>query len=177
MRRGAVMIPLPAIDGLKAVIAAGLAVLLFGTGWAVNGWRLHGRIAEIEAGHARTAAQQAGAALERLQVAQARGDRLVRQIAEADSARIQAQQEKNDAIRRLTAGRRCLDGDAVRLLNDAAGLKPRGVSETAWRAAGSDAGFATDTDVGLWAGEARRAYDTCRGRLAALADFYQDAHE
>ncbi len=167
------MIPvLPALDGLKSLVVAALAALIFGAGWAINGWRLHGQIAEIESRHTREAAQQAAAALDRLQAAQARGDRLSRQVALAETARTLATQEKTDALRRLTAGRRCLDADAVRMLNDATGLKPRGVSDTAWRPVGADAAFATDTDVGLWIGEARRAYDTCRGRLAAIADFY-----
>ena len=55
---------------------------------------------------------------------------------------------------------------------NAASLKPAGVPEAAFEPVSAAAAFATDTDVGLWAAGARRAYDTCRGRLQAIADFY-----
>jgi len=48
------------------------------------------------------------------------------------------------------------------------------VPAPAGQPAGADAAFATDTDVAEWAAHARRSYDTCRGRLDAVRDFYQE---
>ena len=151
-----------------------VAALCFAAGWSVEGWRKNAEIARLEAVHSAQRARDAEAANADIAAAQARGDALVARVAMAENARTQVTQEKTDAIRRLTAGRPCLGSAAVRLLNQPAGLKPAAVPETASQPAGADAAFATDTDVGLWANTARRQYDTCRGRLGAVAEFFED---
>ena len=171
---------IPVLSGLLGesgvrVIVAGLVVV----GAALGGASLiadhkNAEIAELRASHAVVAALSAQSALYRLQDANRRGDALAARAAAAESLSQTHIEEKNDAIRRLTAGRPCLGSAAVRLLNQPAGLKPAAVPETASQPAGADAAFATDTDVGLWANTARRQYDTCRGRLGAVAEFFED---
>jgi len=54
----------------------------------------------------------------------------------------------------------------------AIGLHAPGVPEAPGGVVPADGAFATDTDVGLWIAGAQRSYNTCRGRLQAVADFY-----
>jgi hypothetical protein len=156
-----------------------LAVLIFvaglGTGWTINGWRLTAQIEHDAAERNAATAHTATAAVNRLAAAQRRGDELVLRIAAAELEQTRIAEEKDREIRRLTVGRRCLDGAAVRLLNQpaGAGLGHAGaVPQAAGQPVPDDAAFATDTDVGIWVGQCRRAYDTCRGRLQGIADFY-----
>lgn len=161
-------------ETIKAVIFAGVAVLIFFAGWQVEGWRKDGEIARIERAHAEQRAHDAEAAAAEIAEAVRRGNELAARVAAAESTRDTALQETKDALRRVTTGRPCLSGPAVRLLNDSAGLKPA-VPATPGQPAVTDAAVATDTDVGEWIAGAIRHYDTCRGRLAAVADFYEEA--
>lgn len=151
--------------------AVALAVACFAAGWLVEGWRLGGEIARIERAVAEQRAKDAAAAADEIRAAVQRGNDLAARTAAAENALTIAHREKADAIRRLTVGRPCLDRAAVRLLDQPAG-GAAAVPAAAGQPAAADAAFATDTDVGIWIGEARRAYDTCRGRIAALADFF-----
>ena len=85
-------------------------------------------------------------------------DRAAR-VAAAETTRDTAHQETQHALRKVTTGKPCLSGPALRLLNHAAG--PAAVPAPAGQPAGADAAFATDTDVAEWAAYARRSYDTC----------------
>ncbi len=115
------------------------------------------------------------AALVRLQEAQARGDALTNKLA-AVRRTAKATQEKLDAaIHRETTGRVCLSGPALRVLDNAHGLRvdlPAAASSTT----ATDGPVATDTDVGLWIGRAGQQYDECRHRLAALIDFHRQGN-
>lgn len=158
----------------RGILIAVLAGAVFAAGWAVEGIRLRGQIADLQRERAeieRQAAEDNAADLTR---AIERGDRLVERLSATELARNELAQEKDDAIRRLTVGRRCLDSAAVRVLNDdlPTGLKAGDVPPATGQPLPAAAPFATDTDVGLWIGQARRAYDTCRGRIQAIHDFY-----
>lgn len=155
----------------QAVIAAIIAIACFSAGWLTEGWRKDSEIARLERAYAEQRADDIQQHLDDITEAEEVGRRLSARLAAAEADRETLTQEKTDALRRLTTGRRCLDADAVRVLN-AASLKPTGVPDAAYQPVSADAAFATDTDVGLWAAQARRAYDTCRGRLQAIADFY-----
>ncbi|MBI2278161.1 MAG: hypothetical protein HYU74_12475 [Dechloromonas sp.] len=167
-----------------ADLAGGTTIKLIVAGLALVGAALGGaslmadhkdaEISRINEGHQADVARNAQAALARLASAQRRGDDIQTKLTAAEAARTASDKEKDNAIRRLTVGRPCLDGAAVRLLNEPAGLKPAAVPEAAGEPAGDAAGFATDTDVGLWIGACKRGYDTCRGRLQAVADFFRE---
>ena len=159
---------------IRTALVAFAAALIFLAGWQVEGWRKDAEIERIERAHAEERARDAAEAAAELQAATKRGNELAARAAAAESARDLALQETSDALRKVTTGRPCLSGAAVRLLNDAAGLKPAPVPGTAGQPAGAAAAAASDTDVALWAAGARRAYDTCRGRLAAIAEFHQE---
>lgn len=160
-------------DIVKAVIVAAFAAALFFAGWQVEGWRKDGEIDRIERAHAEQRARDAEAAAEEIAAATKRGNELAAAAAAAEAARDTALEETRDALRKVTIGKPCLSGAAVRLLNDAAGLKPAPLPTAAGQPAGADAAAASDTDVALWAAHARRSYDTCRGRLAAIAEFHE----
>lgn len=161
-------------ETIKAVIVAAVAALLFAAGWQVQGWRKDGEIDRIERAHAEQRARDAEAASAEIEAAVKRGNELAARVTSAESTRDIALQETQDALRKVTTGRPCLTAAAVRLLNQPAGLKPEPLPAAAGQPAGADAAFATDTDVGQWASAAIRHYDTCRGRLAALAEFHQE---
>lgn len=172
------MIPLPTgliADGMVKFIVCGLVL----TGAAIGGASLmadhkNAEIAGLKLAYQAEASRTAQEALQRLVASQRRGDFLQNQLADQEARLQAATQEKDHAIRRLTFGRPCLDSAAVRVLNQPAGLKPGALPETASEPAGTDAAFATDTDVGLWIGLCQRGYETCRGRLQAVADFYAE---
>lgn len=158
----------------QAIATLVIAVACFAGGWLVEGWRMSAEIiglkAEQKAAESRTAQQN----LADLIAARRRGDMLQRQLTDTESRLDAASQEKNDAVRRLSVGRRCLDSSVVRVLERPAGLKPSGVPTPPGEPDASDARFATDTDVGLWIVQCKRAYQTCQGRLGAIANFYED---
>ncbi len=159
---------------IKTIILAAVAALLFAAGWQVEGWRKDAEIERIERAHAEQRARDAVAAADEIRAAVRRGDELAARVAAAESTRDTALQETQDALRRVTTGRPCLGGAAVRLLNESAGLRPAGVPAPAGQPAGADAAAASDTDVAQWAASCVRHYDTCRGRLAAIAEFHQE---
>lgn len=161
---------------LKTTVIALIGVAIFAAGWAVEGFRMGGQIADLQRERAEIERKAAEDNAADLTLAIERGDRLVEKLTATELARNELAQEKDDAIRRLTVGRRCLDSAAVRLLNDAmpTGIKAGDAPQAARQPVPADAGFATDTDVGIWVGQCQRAYDTCRGRLDAIADFYNN---
>ena len=162
-------------EAIRAIIFSALAALLFTAGWTANGWRKNVEIERIERAHADQRARDAVAAADEIAAAQQRGDTLAARVAAAETTRDTAHQETQHALRKVTTGKPCLSGPALRLLNHAAG--PAAVPAPAGQPAGADAAFATDTDVAEWAAYARRSYDTCRGRLDAVRDFYQEPAE
>jgi hypothetical protein len=180
------------LDTVKALLPA-LAFIVWTllAGW--SGWqmgseqaadRCQARVATLRADTADASRLVIQDALVHLQQAQARGDRLEIRLAEEEETRQIQEKFHAEEIKRLTRGRRCLDAPAVRLLNAAPGLPagPLRLPAPAGRPADRDAAAATDTDVALWAGNARKQYDACRSRLAALIDWHgpgpggSDAH-
>lgn len=160
---------------VRALIFAAVAALLFAAGWTANGWRKDAEIERIERTHADERADAARAAAEVITAALQRGNELATRVAAEETTRDTALQETQHALRKVTTGQPCLSGPALRLLNHAAG--PAALPAPAGQPAGADAAFATDTDVAEWAAYARRSYDTCRGRLDAVRDFFQEAAE
>lgn len=157
---------------IDALILVALVTLVFGSGWAVNGWRQEAHLAKVHQTYKDAEASASRAAVSRLASAQRRNDELAEQLATEENTRFAIVQEKDLEISRLTVGRRCLDAAAVRVLNRPAGNKPAAVPQASGQPLSADAPFATDTDVGQWINHAQAAYDTCRGHLAAIADFY-----
>jgi hypothetical protein len=159
---------------LKALLATVFLTLVFGAGWAVNGWRLSAELAQQKTDHATELENAARQAVARIKDAERRNDTLTAALSRAENKRIAIAQEKDREITRLATGRRCLDAAVVGLLNastvDADDALPKAGSEPL----SANAAFATDTDVGLWARACRDSYDTCRGRLDAIADFYRE---
>lgn len=169
------MMPSTVKTEIKVVVVLLLVMAIFGAGWAANGWRKDAEIADLKATTQADKARATSEALVRLTAANKRGDDLADRLNKAESARQTLAQEHYREIQRLTTGRPCLSGAVVRLLNQA---DPSGNARAVPQAAGQplrdDAAAATDTDVALWADLARRSYDTCRGRLQAIADFYRE---
>ena len=159
---------------VKALLLAVFLTLAFGAGWSVNGWRLGAALTQEKKAHATALKKAARQAVDRIKDAERRNDALTSALAQAENERFTIAQEKDREIRRLTTGRRCLDAAAVRVLNDSASARTDALPEAGGKPLSADAAFATDTDVGLWARTCRDSYDTCRGRLDAIADFYRE---
>lgn len=170
---------MPQVISTELKFAAGLALaaLLVFAGWQVEAWRSSKASAKREQAIAEAEARGAKANLALVVAANERADTLAASLAATEINLEKLNQEKADAVRSLTAGRRCLDSAAVRVLNERlpAHINGGAVSEAAGKFVSTDAAFATDTDVGLWIGQCQRGYETCRGRLAAIADFYKEA--
>lgn len=157
---------------LDALILVGLVTLSYGAGWAVNGWRLNAEIERIKGVHQAAIARNALAATARLGDAQKRNDKIEAELNAIRLAKALQDQEKDDEIKRLTRGRRCLDAAVVGVLNRSAasaGTVPQAGGEPVPGAAR----FATDTDVGLWARTCRSAYESCRADRAGIRKFYE----
>lgn len=160
-------------ETVKLAVAAAFAALLFATGWQVNGWRKNTEIARIERAHADERVRDAVESAAELKAAVDIGNALAATASAAEAARDTALQETQYALRKTTTGKPCLSGATVRLLNDPAGLRSAELPSAAGQPAGADAAAASDTDVALWAAFARRSYDTCRGRIDALNEFFK----
>lgn len=142
---------------------------------AVGAWdytRQHylAEISGMKATQSEAIAATESAARKRLQSAQDWGDILSARLSKTEDDLNQKSKEVSREIARLTTGRRCLDGNVVRLLNS----PDRGagsVSETIRTPVAQDGAAATDTDVAGWIGNAQTQYETCRARLGDLIDF------
>lgn len=152
-----------------------LACLFVGAGVGMQIGRspLQAELAQLQTTHAETARLAAQASARQLQAAQVRGDALTHDLAQRQAQIDQLAQDKRDAIHRLTTGRPCLSGAAVRLLNDdPADYGAPSVPQATGSIDAADGAAATDADVGGWAIAARAQYNTCRARLAALIDWH-----
>lgn len=162
------------VSGVRIVVAClALASSAIG-GAALMADHKNAEISDLKATQSAATARAAQAALSRLVSERQRGDRLVTQLAALETDLKTANEEKDHAIRRLTVGRPCLGGAAVRVLNGTSQRTAAAMSTPAGQPTDADGGFATDTDIGLWIGRAQRAYRTCQGRLKAIADFYPE---
>lgn len=161
------------IDAQARLIAAGivaLALLLSGAGLMAN--IKNTEIAQLKEAFAKKERDAATAAVDRLAKANERADRLEAALIASESVRSQTSKEKDREIRRLTTGRACLGAGVVSLLNHSGHAGAGTVPQATASALSADAAFATDTDVGTWINDARSAYDTCRDRLQAIADYF-----
>jgi hypothetical protein len=150
--------------------------LLVGGGMLIGLQMERGRhraeVAELRASTAEDQRLAAGAAMQRLQEAQARGDQLTLQVAERERQITTLTKEKRDALRQATSGRACLGTAALRVLDGAAGLRVADMPEAASSAVAADARIATDSDIGGWALDAGAQYESCRERLDALIQWH-----
>lgn len=166
--------PLNLSGALPAALGVALVVgIAIGAGAAVV--VKNGQIALIERNHARQAARDQAAQLKRLKTAQVRGDALTNDLLAARAEADQLQDQLHAALSRVTTGRACLGGSALRLLDRAAGLRAD-LPPPAGRADAADAATAaSDTQVAQWAGSAINQYAECARRLDALIRFSEDA--
>lgn len=160
---------------LQAIVLVVVAALIFAAGWAVEGWRMEAQITDLKKTQADAKRLAAEENATKLTKANQRADSIALQLAGWENTLTIFAQEKERELSRLTVGRPCLNGAVVRVLNQPAIIKqPGALPETVSESLRPDAAFATDTDVGTWIASAQRAYDTCRGRLDAIAHFYED---
>lgn len=149
-----------------------VAFAVSSAGWWFEHLERVAEVATINTTYAKERANEATAALDRLKVAQARGDALETQLAASESARETTKQETSREIARLTTGRACLGSAVVSLLNQPTGLRLGSMPQPTSEPASADDSVATDTDVGLWINNAKSKFDQCRDKLQALIDWH-----
>lgn len=144
--------------------------IFFCLGFAIAGKWGEIKVSRLESAHAQQQAAAETAARQRLESAQALGDRLSARLSVTESAFNKKTLEVSREAARRTTGRPCLDGRVVGLLNrPAPDAGP--VPQAAAAPDAADGAVATDTDVAGWIGNAQGQYATCRARLGALIDF------
>lgn len=182
------------LDVRRLLLSAATAGVL---GAALGGWAGHAltrnhytsQIATQQAEAERVKREAVQAALDQVKAARAAGDAAQAGLAAALATNAQLTQERDDAIAKVTTGRACLRGPALRVLNGAPGLRVSGlVPSTAAGAAAADAAaggypggateqvddggpVVTDTGIARWALRAGNQYEQCRQRLDALIDY------
>ena len=150
---------------ILAAIVSGAVCLA--AGLAIGQWRVE----RIEAAHAAETAALREAQIARVLEAHRRGDVLTDALARAREEAAQKTEELHHALARETAGRDCLAGNALRLLDHAPGLR---VSAPTGGALATDARItATDTDISQWAARAGGQYAECARRLDALIEWHR----
>lgn len=155
------------------IIVAGLALAAAGwLGWSTGRAPLLADLATQDAAHTREKLRSLERAAEVLKDAQDRGDALTITLAARQADIDQLQKEKHHAIAKVTTGRACLDGAALRLLSTAPGLSVSGIAQAPGSAAAEGGATATDTDIADWAVDAGAQYEVCRARLDALIDWH-----
>ncbi|MEO8120067.1 MAG: hypothetical protein ABI606_12195 [Rhodoferax sp.] len=177
MSSSVLLMPRLLIAGLT--FAAGV-----GIGWSTGRAPLHTELAEQDNAHTREKFKSLERTAEVLQSTQVRGDALTTLLAKRQTSIDQLTREKRDAVSKVTTGRACLGGPALRLLNSAPGLSVSGIAPAASSAAAADGAAAahtdndsdnalvsTDTDLAGWAIDAGAQYEICRARLGALIDW------
>lgn len=159
----------------RVMLWVGVIVVSIAFGGWLTGTRANAEMSRLRAEAARDQATIAEHASRRLLEAQARGDELTTQLHVANRAALLTQEKLDEALRRATTGRACLNGPALRLLDGAHGLRVD-VPEPARGPAAADGPapaypgelVASDTDVARWIARAGLQYDECRRRLDAL---------
>ncbi|QDF95179.1 hypothetical protein CJ010_00735 [Azoarcus sp. DD4] len=177
--------PVPRWLALAALVAAGAAA----GGWIVAQVK-NSELAELRTEQTERVTKAERLARERLQAAQARGDELTVRLAAANESAATLQKELDDALSKVTTGRPCLGGAALRVLDRAPGIAAPRMPAPARVAPAADAAHpaapaaqpaardegdaATDTDVARWALHAAGEYGECTRRLGALIDWHDE---
>lgn len=163
---------------LPLLIVAALLALAVWAGWTLGRAPLQVELANLSAARAEAQTKEAKVLAAKLKAAQERSDQLTATLAQQESQITTLSREKDDAIRRATTGRTCLDVPALRVLSTSPGLSVAHLPEATGSTAAADGPIATDTDVGRWAIQAGAQYETCRHRLNALIDWEEETpHE
>ncbi|MCK9987413.1 MAG: hypothetical protein AzoDbin1_03885 [Azoarcus sp.] len=168
------------IGGFVTTAMTFVAGLWFGFQIGGNSTRIE--LAQVRETAARNQAAVAKHASRRLLEAETRGDELTTQLHVANRAALHTQEKLDDALRRATTGRACLNGPALRLLDGAHNLTvavppPAGGAAAGDGPAPTDSGelVSSDTDVARWIARAGFQYDECRRRLDALIDWHAES--
>jgi len=161
-----------------------LPLLALAAGGALGTWAgytqgrapLQTDIAQLRETHAETARLAAVASEQRLLHAQAHSNTLAAQLGDQLAFNDKLTLEKTRALQFATAGRACLFGSALRLLDESPGItvaSPGPVPTPGPGVAAPDAPVATDTDLAGWIANTGNLYEQCRSRLGALIAFHQ----
>lgn len=159
----------PRLIGLFGAFLCGCLL----AGYVVGGMK-DADLYRLKSDHAKAQAKAESEARQRLEEAMHRGDKLAGQLVVTESALNKKTLEVSREVARLTTGRNCLDGAAVRLLNsprDSGGTVP----EAPIQSDAEDGAFASDSDVAGWIANAQGQYETCRARLGSLIDYWEPA--
>lgn len=174
-----------------APLARTALLLVVAVASAAGGAWISGLVKDVEIKQIRKDASDRAATAERtarelLQAAISRGNDLTDQLYAANRAALLNHERLDEALSRVTTGRRCLGADALRLLDGADTTPTKRLPPAASGTAAADGTAATDqpidapeegpwasdTDVAHWASLARTRYDECRRRIDAVRAFY-----
>lgn len=134
-----------------------------------------GELADLRRSHAQASERAATQNVARLQAALARGDALTNDLLAARAEADAAQEQLHAALSRVTTGRACLGGGALRLLDGASlGIRADLPPSAGGPAAADASDVATDTQVAGWAADANHRYTECAHRLDALIQFNEE---
>jgi len=167
-----------ALFGLLRIVSPYLlcAGLGFGVAWSWQGSRGEARVLAIENKHQQDLLDQADAWRKEVERRQALADDIDRKAAARDRELTTKLQETQHALKTATRGRPCLGGTALRVLDQATGLRPpesagalHGGSAAA--AADPEDEEATDTDVAGWIAVAGDYYERCRARIRDIREY------
>lgn len=166
---------------LRAVWPYALCLAVgFGAAWSWQGSRAEARVLAIENKHQQDLLDQADAWRQEVLRRQALADDIDRKAAARDRELTTKLQETQHALKTATRGRPCLGGTALRVLDQATGLRPpesavalHGGSAAA--AADPEDEEATDTDVAGWIAIAGDYYERCRARIRDIRQYESGA--
>ena len=159
---------------LFAFFCAALVALGAWAGHSLGRAPLLVELADLRTAQAETAKLQAMASARVLSDAQVRSDALTVRLAGSQEQIFNLQRAAHASINQTTFNRHCLSADAVRVLNRTDGAAGPDVPQTGGSAAAAGGAFATDSDVGHWAVDARAQHEQCRQRLDALIDWHTE---
>ncbi|GHU10987.1 hypothetical protein FACS1894185_3450 [Betaproteobacteria bacterium] len=151
-----------AFSGVNALFLTGALSFVAGA-YIAWGWMDNRADAALANAH-----KAYSAALQKARAAEDAGHVAAARLLEQEQTHRNLQKERDDAIRKLTEGRPCLAAATVRLLNSP---PERPLPDAASGVALRDTAVATDTDIALWAADARLEHDICRGRINALRNW------
>jgi prophage endopeptidase len=135
------------MGGVKLAIAAGALAVAFGAGWAVNGWRVGTKVADLKASHAQAVETAATAAAAQLAAAYADRDAKQDELNRIAADGLANLKKANDETERL---RRCVaDGSCGLRIRATCPANPPGVPTAADGASvGAGTGAVLDTAAG-----------------------------
>jgi hypothetical protein len=148
---------------LYIICAALITNLITGMGWYISANRLDAYKTKVT----KEKVEEQERVVKLINEANKINAALISRVNASEQALSEQKMEKDNELRKITSNTKCFNSATVSMLNSSGMRSPQP------SVIPEDGRSSSDTDVAIWITGAKRAYEVCRGRLNAIADFYE----